>query len=51
MDDQQVRGEEGTVFDSECLAVLEECLGDLFERGLLSFVSRGGLGYLDGTVR
>ena len=31
VDDQQVQGEEGTVFDSECLAVLEECLGDLFE--------------------
>ena len=31
VDDQQVRGEEGTVFDPECLAVLEECLGDLFE--------------------
>jgi len=25
------QGEEGTVFDPECLAVLEECLGDLFE--------------------
>jgi hypothetical protein len=31
MDDQQVQGEEGTVFDPECLVVLEECLGDLFE--------------------
>jgi len=31
VDDQQVRGEEGTVFDPECLVVLEECLGDLFE--------------------
>jgi len=31
MDDQQVQGNEGTVFDPECLAVLEECLGHLFE--------------------
>ena len=31
VDNQQVQGEEGTVFDSECLVVLEECLGDLFE--------------------
>jgi hypothetical protein len=34
VDDQQVRGEEGPIFDSECLAVLEECLGDLFEEDL-----------------
>jgi hypothetical protein len=31
VDDQQVQGEEGTVFDPECLAVLDECLGDMFE--------------------
>ena len=34
VDDQQVRGEEGTIFDPECLAVLEEFLGDLFEEDL-----------------
>jgi hypothetical protein len=31
MDDQQVQGDEGTVFDPECLMVLEECLGHQFE--------------------
>ena len=31
VDDQQVQGEEGTVFDPECLVVLEECLGALFK--------------------
>jgi len=34
VDDQQVRGEEGPIFDPEYLAVLEECLGDLFEEDL-----------------
>jgi len=34
VDDQQVQGEEGPIFDPECLAVLEECLGDLFEEDL-----------------
>ena len=46
MDGQQVQGEEGTLFDPECLAVLEECLGDLFEEDLSAEEV-----YLDGTVR
>jgi hypothetical protein len=32
VDDQQVWGEEGTVFDPECLVVLEECLGICLKR-------------------